>query len=283
MPLPFFRPKDAYITCRDRDDGGGAQVSARISTMILARLKGLTYAHTPLSDVAHAPAGVAQETWARDWEDFFNLGAGEASAGSIPYPERAVAKPHRFFPRSRHLHVVAHCHKVTDHHPEAWGAIAPDLAEKYELSPKPGLDGYADSKVQIAVHLRRGDVGSSGRFSERYTGDEVVLERLEKVLQVTGKEGAKIRLFSEGDPADFQAFADLGADLHLNDDVFETFHHFVKSDLLFLAKSTFSYLGGVIGRNACVYEPFWHPKLPGWLSPDELDGRRIEAALNSRR
>lgn len=283
MPFPFLHPRDSFITCRDRDDGGGAQISARISTMILARLKGMTYAHTPLCDVAHAPAGMEQDEWARAWEEFFNLGAGEISAADVAYPERPVPKPHRFFPRSRRLHVVAHCHKVTDHHPEAWAAIAAELAEKYALSPKAELPGYADDCVQIGIHLRRGDVGSSGRFSERYTGDEVVLARLEKVLKVTGKDGAKIRLFSEGEPADFQAFADLGADLHLNDDVFETFHHFVKSDVLFLAKSTFSYLGGVIGRKVCIYEPFWHPKLPGWLAPDELEECRIEAALASPR
>ena len=279
VPFPFLHPRDSFITCRDRDDGGGAQISARISTMILARLKGMTYAHTPLCDVAHAPTGMEQDEWSRAWEKFFNLGVGEIPAADVAYPERPVPKPHRFFPRSRRLHVVAHCHKVTDHHPEAWAAIAPELAEKYALSPKAELPGYADGCVQIGIHLRRGDVGSSGRFSERYTGDEVVLARLEKVLKVTGKERAKIRLFSEGEPADFQAFADLGADLHLNDDVFETFHHFVKSDVLFLAKSTFSYLGGVIGRNVCIYEPFWHPKLPGWLAPGELDEKRITAAL----
>ena len=283
VPFPFLRPKDSFITCRDRDDGGGAQISARISTMILARLRGMTYAHTPLSDVAHAPAGMAQGDWARAWEQVFNLGAGEVSAADVPYPERQVPKPHRFRPRSRRLHVVAHCHKVTDHHPEAWAAIAPELGGKYALSLKPDLAGYDDGRVQIAIHLRRGDVGSSGRFSERYTGDEVVLARLEKVLKVSGKERSKIRLFSEGEPSDFQAFADLGADLHLNDDVFETFHHFVRSDVLFLAKSTFSYLGGVIGRNVCIYEPFWHPKLPGWLAPDQLEESRIDAALASRR
>jgi hypothetical protein len=279
--FPFLRPRDSFITCRDRDDGGGAQISARISTMILARLKGMTYAHTPLGDVAHAPPGVSQNDWARAWEEFFNLGTGEVRAPDVPFPERPVPKPHRFFPRSRRLHVVAHCHKVTDHHPEAWAEIAPALGEKYALSPKPGLEGYGDGRVQIAIHLRRGDVGSSGRFSERYTGDGVVLDRLDKVLNVVGKDRARIRLFSEGRPDDFQAFAAIGADLHLNDDVFETFHHFVKSDVLFLAKSTFSYLGGVIGRNVCIYEPFWHPKLPGWLAPGELDEKRITAALAS--
>lgn len=282
VPFPFFRPKDSFITCRDRDDGGGAQISARISTMILARLKGMTYAHSPLADVAHVPPGTRPEDWARAWEDFFNLGAGEITAAEIEargYPLRSVPKPHRFLPRSRRLHVVAHCHKVTDHHPEAWAAIAPDLRKKYQLSPKPALPGYDDGRVQIAVHLRRGDVGASGRFSERFTADEVVLSRLCRVLDAVGPDRATVRLFSQGSPDDFRAFADLGVRLHLDDDVFETFHHFVRSDILFAAKSTFSYLGGVIGGNICICEPFWHPMLPGWLRPEDLDGPYLAQRL----
>jgi len=270
VPL-FLRPKDSYLTCRDRDDGGGAQISARISTMICARLKGLTYAHTPVSEVAHVPAGTPPSHWSQAWEDFFNLGVGEVSAAEIEargYPVIPVPKPHRFFPRSRRLQVVAHCHKFTDKHPEAWSAIAPAIRAKYLLSPKPELAGYDDGRVQIAVHLRRGDVGSSGLFSERFTSDDLVLRRVRRVLGTVGPQRATVRIFSQGRPEDFHAFTDLGAQLHLDDDVFESFHHFVRSDVLFVAKSTFSYLGGVIGGNVCLYEPFWHPPLPGWLDAD---------------
>ena len=286
MHIPFLRPKESYITCRDRDDGGGAQISARISTMILARMKGLIYAHSPVSDVAHSPLGVDDATWSRQWEDFFNLGHGEVEAAGVEakgYRLRKVEKPHRFLPRGKCLQVVAHCHKVTDHHPEAWAGISPLLRERYLLSPKPDLSGYDDGKIQIAVHLRRGDVGSTGRFSERFTDDEIVLERLRKVLAAVGPERARVRLFSQGAPDSFAAFTDLGATLHLDDDVFETFHHFVRSDVLFLAKSTFSYLGGVIGGNVCIYEPFWHPGLPGWLKPEDLDGSRLKEAIATLR
>lgn len=274
VPFPFLRPKDSFITCRDRDDGGGAQISARISTMICAGLKGLTYAHSPVADVAHVPAGTSPEDWSRRWEEFFQLGSGETTAAEIEargYPVKPVAKPHRFFPRSRRLHVVAHCHKVTDRHPAAWAAIAPELKRKYQLSPKPALPGYDDGRVQIAVHLRRGDVGSTGQFSERFTSDEIVLSRIRRVLEAVGPERATVRLFSQGSPDNFRAFAGLGVRLHLDDDVFQTFHHFVQSDILFVAKSTFSYLGGVIGGNVCICEPFWHPSLPGWLRPEDLD------------
>lgn len=285
VQIPFLRPKDSFITCRDRDDGGGAQISARISTMILARLKGLTYAHSPVADVAHAPDGMSTGAWSAAWENFFNLGKGELTAAEIEargYPLRPVAKTHRFFPRSRCLQVVAHAHKVTDHHPELWAGMAPLLRERYFFTPKPELAGYDDGRVQVAVHLRRGDVGSTGRFSERFTGDEVVLERLKKVLAAIGPERASVRLFSQGTPESFKPFTDLGARLHLDDDVFETFHHFVRSDVLFVAKSTFSYLGGIIGGNVCIYEPFWHPKLPAWLMPEDLDGAKLTEAVRKQ-
>ena len=68
----------------------------------------------------------------------------------------------------------------------------------------------------------------------------------------------------------------------IRDDVFETFHHFVQSDILFVAKSTFSYLGGVIGGNVCIGEPFWHPPLPGWLRPEELDALDLRQLLEGR-
>ena len=250
--------------------------------MICAKIKGLTYAHSPVADVAHVPHGTTPAAWAQAWEEFFNLGAGEVYAAEIEgrgYPVVPVPKPHRFFPRSRRLHVVAHCHKVTDRHPEAWAAIAPAIREKYQLSPKPELAGYDNGKVQIAVHLRRGDVGSTGRFSERFTADDLVLGRLKRVLDAVGPEQVTIRLFSQGQPDDFRAFTDLGVQLHLDDDVFESFHHFVRSDVLFVAKSTFSYLGGVIGGNVCLCEPFWHPPLPGWLDAD-FDDAAFRQALD---
>ncbi len=278
--FPFLRPKDSFITCRDRDDGGGAQISARISTMILARLKGLTYAHTPVSEVAHLPPGMAGEDWSGTWESFFNLGVGEVQAADLgSYPLRPVAKPHRFWPSSRCLHVVAHCHRLTNHHPEQWAAIAPALREKYLLSPKPELQGYGEDRIQIAVHLRRGDVGRTGQFAQWFTSDEVILERLKKVLEIAGKDQATVRLFSEGQPEDFRAFTDAGAQLHLDEDVFETFHHLASSDVLIMAKSTFSYLSAIIGGQICLYEPFWHPKLPGWLGPEDLEEAKLSEII----
>ncbi len=283
----LLRPKESYITCRGRDDGGGAQVMACASAMIYARLRGLTYAHSPLTQVAHAPAGVEVADWSAAWEKCFALGAGEVSAADLEargMPVVAVPKPHRFWPRSHRLHVVAHCHKVTDRHPEEWAAVAPVLRRKYFSSPKPVLPDDPPDAIRVSIHVRRGDVASSGRFAERFTADGEILRRVARLLDGLGadRERVVLRMFSEGEPAEFAAFAAAGATLHLGEDAFTTFHHLVCSQVVVLAKSTFSYLAGLIGGGLCLYEPFWHPPLPGWLTfgaVDSLSPHELAAAV----
>jgi len=274
--LPWLRPKEAWVTCRDRDDGGGAQIMARASAMIFAGLRGACYAHSPMTDVAHVPEGMDPGEWSEKWERFFSLGKDEVQAEEIEargLPMIRLSKPHRRRLRSRTLHVVAHCHKVTDRHPEAWAEIAPVLRERYLSTPKPALPADPPGAIRIAVHLRRGDVDAEGEHSERFTPNSAVLAHLNRVLEALGpeREHAVVRVFSQGNPEDFAAFADQGARLHLDEDVFTSFHHMFRAHVLFTAKSTFSYLAGLLGGGLCLYEPFRHPPLPDWIPPVTLD------------
>ncbi|BCX49883.1 conserved hypothetical protein [Haloferula helveola] len=262
MPLFRFSRRPTYVTCRGRDDGGGAQIAACVSTMIYARLRRATYVHSPLQTVAHAPLGESTEDWSARWENFFSLGYGETQASSLSgIPENTLAKPHRRSPRSGKLNVVAHCHKVTDHHPEAWASIAPELRRKYEVSPKPEPPGFDENFLHIAVHLRRGDVTADGRFSERFSSTDRLLPALRRHFS---EERCRLHLYSQGNAEDFPEFAEFDPWLHLDEDAFVSFHGMVTADVLFTAKSTFSYLAGIIGDGEVVYEPFWHPCLPGW-------------------
>lgn len=283
----LLRPKHAYVTCAGRTDGGGAQIAAQISTMIFARSTGLTYAHTPLCDVAHRPDDIPAGEWAASWERFFNLGQGETPASDLiagGLAIREVRKPHRgFFPRSRTLHQIAHCHKVTDHLPDQWQLIAGDLREKYYSSPKPRLS-RPKRTVSIALHLRRGDVSAHGKHAERFTADDDTLAALDRLVEALGSRKVQVEVYSQGREEDFSAYLARDAALHLDEDVFTTFHHLATADILFTAKSTFSYLAGVIGGGRVIYEPFWHPCLRGWLTRDQLDQpSALEAFLRELR
>ncbi|MGE9271103.1 MAG: hypothetical protein ACQKBU_09905 [Verrucomicrobiales bacterium] len=261
----FRRKQDTYVTCRDRDDGGGAQISACISTMIYARLKGIRYAHTPLIEVAHRPDGISPAAWAHQWESFFSLGDGEVTADELsPIKEHRLEKPHRQRPRTSRLNVVAHCQKVSNQHPEQWSELAPELRRKYSLNPKPALAETPSDRKTIAVHLRRGDVSSSGQFSERFTPIEKLLPPLRAILE--NQSDAQVHLYSQGKPEDFREFAEFEPVWHLDEEVFTSFHGMVQADVLFTAKSTFSYLAAVLRQGATIYEPFWHPALPGWIN-----------------
>ncbi|MBB5352650.1 hypothetical protein HNR46_002898 [Haloferula luteola] len=272
MLASLFRPRPSYLTCAGRDDGGGAQIIAQISVMALAKLRGLTYAHTPLSDVAHRPEDQSREAWAAAWEERFQLGHGEISAQALldqGLSFRAIRRAHRFLPRPHTVHQLAHAHKVTNRHPEVLAKLAPELRERYLRTPTPPLR-FDEGKIRVALHLRRGDVGASGLFSERFTETATVVERVRHLHRVFGRENLHLILFSQGKPEDFEPFTQLGAELQLDFPVFDTFHHFAACDVLLTAISTFSYLGGWIGGPVCFYEPFWHPPLPGWHSVDEL-------------
>ena len=260
----FGRAKECFITCRDRTDGGGAQIAAQISTMIHARLKGIHYAHTPLTNVAHAPEGISPEEWSAAWESFFSLGEGEREAAELTHLEEyRLEKPHRQRPKGGKLNVVAHCHKLTDQHPERWAEISGTLREKYALAPKPELPDYNPTDRNIAIHLRRGDVAVDGRFSERFTHIDYILPVMKELVEALGS-WARIHVYSQGKAEDFVELEEFNPVLHLDEDVFQTFHGMAMADVLLTAKSTFSYLAGVIGTGQVIYEPFWHPALPGW-------------------
>ncbi len=261
----FGREKPTYLTCRGRDDGGGAQISACISTMIAARLRGVDYAHSPLEQVAHAPEGVDEVQWGQRWEAFFSLGDGELSAGELTdLPLHPLAKPHRRRPKRGCLNVVAHCHKLTDAHPDAWAEIVPELRRKYQLSPKPVPPGFEAGLTHIAVHLRRGDVTSDGQFAERFSPASRIVPELRRRIGSIGPDRCRVHLYSQGAPEDFPELDEFPLRLHLDEDPFVSFHGMVEADVLFTAISTFSYLAGVLGRGEVVYQPFWHPPLSGW-------------------
>lgn len=278
---------DAYLTCSQRDDGAGAQVSARVSAMIFAGLTGAKYAHSPMRNVAHVPEGMTPEAWSAAWETFFNLGMGQPLAADLVaagYATRDVRKPRRALLSRHTVHEVAHCHKVTDHFPEAWAAIAPELRKRYDATPKPELAGFDPARLNVALHVRRGDVGSAGQFSERFTGNDQILAFFDALAgRLAPYASPCFRLFSEGSPEAFPGFAERGIELHLNEDVFTTFHHLVSADVLLVAKSSFSYLAGVLGGGVCFIDRLGHPPLPGWFPFSTEIPAEFDSALRRKR
>lgn len=257
----LFPPTGSTITCPCPSDGAGSELCARLSTLLYAKLRGLTYLHTPMIDVTHVPENTDQKLWTDSWERFFNLGLGESLAE--PSQRIILRKPHRVFLRKRTHYEANHCHRYVANFPEAYHNFRNDFRIRYHSSEKPEL-GLSSKEHNIAVHLRRGDV-SANNNSSRYTPLKAVFPAIKKLLNEY--PDSRIRIFSEGQPNDFAIFNALPrTTLHLNTDPFETFHHLVMADRLLMAKSSFSFLAALLSRGICHHEPFYYfyPRMPDW-------------------
>jgi hypothetical protein len=132
--------------------------------------------------------------------------------------------------------------------------------------------------VSIAVHIRRGDIvrknSKNGTITRLISNDHFI-----NILSVLLNESIfdefifDVHIYSQGHISVFREFLPLEKknkmyiSLHINDDVFSTFHHLVSANLLIMSKSDFSYVAGLLSSGIKLFcpLPFWHQPLPGWL------------------
>ena len=126
--------------------------------------------------------------------------------------------------------------------------------------------GNKETKDIIAIHIRRGDVTS--KLKDRYV-------ELERYIPIIAKFREKypdkpIYIVSEGSQKDF---AILGDNLHfkLGGDALETFEFMVQASVLFIARSSYSYLAGLYSTNQVycnfIVDPRWFCyKKKSWIT-----------------
>ena len=81
----------------------------------------------------------------------------------------------------------------------------------------------------------------------------------------------EVTVYSEGEPQAFRAFIDSGVSLQLDGDPLDTLNEMVHADVLMMARSSFSYVAGLLSRRVVLYEPFWNAPLPDWITPPWTD------------
>ncbi len=267
-------PRACHVTCDGKRDGIGAQAQAIISTMLYAHDMGIGYVHTPFSSIAHNVHG--DPGWERRWEEFFALGEGETQVGESAVRSLEIidaGRAERIRRRPSALFVVEHCHSYADLFAKGYANIAVRLREKYRSSPKSAYQLHAEpGKLNIAVHIRRGDV--SVMHPKRFTGTDRVAATLKRVRAALAGSGIRtaIHLYSQGSEQDFADLDEFGMVYHLDRCVFETMHNLVSCDVLIMSKSSFSYTAALLSEGVKLYEPFKHRPLADWLVLDGHGG-----------
>jgi len=268
------------ITCRERNDGAGAQAHTIMSAMNFARSFGHTYVHTPFTEIDHGDRPM--EAWVEAWENLFNLGQNEERCDarnpreinySTFHPRlyhavcNALLKIGRARSRSKDKHAkkefIFHpFFYFSDSHPESYVSLIPDLRKKYYRDRSPAKNRL----MTVAVHMRRGDVTREHRW--RFTPVDKVCEtiRLVKSLLETHQQDHRISLYSQGEAGEFEQLKQFGAELFLDADAIWTMQQLIEADILIMSKSSFSYVAALISDGILVYEPFWHSPLSQWIS-----------------
>jgi hypothetical protein len=227
-----------------------------------ARSSGLSYLHTPFTQMNHAERPMRE--WVAAWETMFNLGEGEVACD--------VAKHE----------VVNFCHNVIGLElcfgwrnrraelDRRFKAMLPEVRLKYYLNKSP----RTTDEVTVAVHVRRGDV-TAERNPHNYTSTDAILRTVAAVKSVldTHSFRYKIGVYSNGTPAELAEFSHLGAELYINADALWTMQELIEADVLIMAKGCFSGYAAVISDGIRIFEPRlnWGALTGKWFDPSPAD------------
>ena len=271
--------KDAdncFITCSGKTDGAGAQIQAVLSTILFANELGIKYVHTPFENISYPfyskkiKSNIDDDkSYASKWESFTNLGFNELAVGQIKSNNLDiinVSHPREVKKTKNTLFVITDCHKFADRNPGLYPKLVPQIQYKYaQSSEKPDLY-FNPSKINVAIHIRRGEI-SKKEDPKRYTSNHFVLNIIKRISAVLDDCRHKpiFHIYSQGDDADFSEIAKDGILFHLNECPFTTFHHMVSADVLVMAKSSFSYSAALFSKGVIIYLPFWHKPLKNWV------------------
>lgn len=132
---------------------------------------------------------------------------------------------------------------------------------------------YQSKYLNIAVHIRRGDLLPDRQFSDlstRMLPDAWYIAILDLIFATTHQPLA-IHIFSEGKHGLYQSekgesfswtqyFAYSGHPVieHIDTPFLETFHHLLNADLLIGSKSGMTHLAGMLGNSVKLVPSLWH-------------------------
>lgn len=258
--------------------GIGHSVMELNTAVVRAQRWGLKYLHMPLRD---------------PWEEFFSFGVGEDQYVDVikrkpiiidlpyvplpddPEQETRLRSLIQGF-RSEQLVVFRLFPKMSVFAQSEGSSFLRGKYMKRRIED-PIENLLEDGKVNVAIHIRRGDImammkAGVGSWKERYVDLAYFVDLAKELETLCGEDRLCFNIFSQGDLADFQAF-DCLTNVHyrLDYDVFASFHYLAMADVLVGSPSSFSYLPSLFSDGVKIFRsPFWHDL------PDELEWVRFE-------
>lgn len=146
---------------------------------------------------------------------------------------------------------------------------------------------HLEGKLNVAVHLRRGDVVGmaaerSSNWNQRFVSEEYFVKIMEEVKAVAESRDVCFHIYSQGALEDFPLVRDRNdCVFHLNADEKETLLNMARASVLIMSPSGFSYLAAMLSTGLKIARyPWWHhlPENSQWVRvPSEGSYDRLPA------
>ncbi len=252
--LNLNKQKNLY-TIHGKTDGFGSQLQACFSLIAYCYYKNYTYIHTPFYQMHHNDENI--NNFPNYMNNFINFESKFINVNQISNYETSILKK---FKEGYFVH----------------GSLNPEyfynnnvlnlFREIYYSNSKPNIPTFDNTKKNIAIHIRRGDVNPQ-KYPSRFISNQIYIDLIKKIDLLN----TLIHIFSEGKPEDFkdifESFPENKFILHLNENIQLTFHSMVKADILLISKSSFSYCAALLNENTIIANlitSWWHKPLKHW-------------------
>ncbi len=270
---------NCYFTAKPNSGAGiGHQMANWIAGYWYAKQFQIKFAHLPFSTPS--------------WENFLGFGIDEPKVSELKkqgWKVRRIPIFHENNPESIQLtkdimstysgkKIIFLCEQ--DQFYRNQYGVMKEIQDKFFHAParKNETLKYIPSHLNIAIHVRRGDIMSdpnNENLRMRYLSNDYYVKTLKQVVDMFSKKQEKplhIWFFSQGKPEDYPEFhhynnfhwcLDMGAQ--------ESFLHMVYADILITSKSSFSYKPALLNRGIKVCPRFfWHgyPDTDDWILCD---------------
>ena len=120
----------------------------------------------------------------------------------------------------------------------------------------------SDIDIDIAVHIRRGDVTPCReKVAWRYLPNSYYLD----LIKQHAKPNSRVVIYSEDKSFEsFDVFRKMGYEMDLGGELGDVWGGIVNAKVVIMSRSSFSFLPAMLCQGKVLYPPFHHRPLPGW-------------------
>lgn len=260
------------------NEGIGAQYQRIIGILAICKVHNFYYYHKPIT-VGHNYDNDPE--WNNKWNMFFNIKNIDYNINITNINDyKQLFIPHtidnvNFLNDINNIiYNFQNPHNIINKNPDLYyNSIIEDIRKVYDDKNKNlPLKFFIPNKKNVAIHIRTANIVDTEPHellpgNIRYISNETY----KKIIKLLSNDNTHIHIFTQASFNIDDIYTGINnISYHIDTDTFDTFHHFINADTLFISKSSFSYLAAIYNKNNIIYEPSFLVPLKHWTNINDL-------------